>query len=184
MNTSKNTIAKNVKGNKANDLTTISEMTNNFYPNANFRVLESLVLFWTSKVVFWRRRPDFTDVNTCAVYSHWHEWLSVGVRDLKNVGRSHWPSGVFPWECANMVVTSGCFAFRTPLSTRARIEKKFKLSWKLDKFALFTYSFVSWNLENLYIYKDFFYKTSRLVRISLLISATTRSFAVFFLRGN
>ena len=45
MNTSKNTIAKNVKGNKANDLTTISEMTNNFYPNANFRVLESLVLF-------------------------------------------------------------------------------------------------------------------------------------------
>ena len=182
MNTSKNTIAKNVKGNKANDLTTISEMTNNFYPNANFRVLESLVLFWTSKVVFWRRRPDFTDVNTCAVYSHWHEWLSVGVRDLKNVGRSHWPSGVFPWECANMVVTSGCFAFRTPLSTRARIGKKFKLSWKLDKFALFTYSFVSWNLENLY--KDFFYKTSRLVRISLLISATTRSFAGFFLRGN
>ena len=130
MGTSKNIIAKNVKGNKANDLTTISEMTNNFYPNANFRVLESLVLFWTSKVVFWRRRPDFTDVNTCAVYSHWHEWLSVGVRDLKNVGRSHWPSCV-------------CFAFRTPLSTRARIGKKFKLSWKLDKFALFTYFFVS-----------------------------------------
>ena len=33
-------------------------------------------------------------------------------------------------------------------------------------------------MENLY--KDFVYKTSRLVRISLLISATTRSFAGFF----
>ena len=77
MNTSKNTIAKNVKGNKANDLTTISEMTNNFYPNANFRVLESLVLFWTSKVVFWRRRPDFTEVNTC-------QYIHTGTSDFRS----------------------------------------------------------------------------------------------------
>ena len=98
---------------------------NNFYPNANFRILESRVLFWTSKVAFWR--PDLTDVNTCAEYSHWREWLPVGVRDLKNVARacSDWPSGVFPWECVNMVMTLRYFAFRAPLITQARIEKSF-----------------------------------------------------------
>ena len=37
------------------------------------------------KVAFYRWRPDLTNVNTCAVYSHWGEWPSVGVRDFKNV---------------------------------------------------------------------------------------------------
>ena len=149
---------------------------NNFYPNANFRILESRALFWTSKVAFWW--PDLTDVNTCAEYSHWREWLPVGVRDLKNVARacSDWPSGVFPWECVNMVMTLRYFAFCAPLITQVPTEEKF-LSWKLDKFTLFTYSFVGWNLENLY--KDFLFKTSRLVRTYLLISAITKSFEFF-----
>ena len=89
--------------------------------------------------------------------------------------------------------------------------KKF-LSWKLDKFTLFTHSFIGWNLENLYkqavsIFfwlkltfqvkkirilesislqnknrlrvQDFVYKTLRLVSISLLIIAITKSFAFF-----
>ena len=182
MNTSKNTIAKNVKGNKANDLTTISEMTNNFYPNANFRVLESLVLFWTSKVVFWRRRPDFTDVNTC-------QYIHTGTSDFRSEFLTSKTSGALIGRAACFHESLQTWLWRQDVLLFARhlargleLEKKFKLSWKLDKFALFTYSFVSWNLENLY--KDFLYKTSRLVRISLLISATTRSFAGFFLRGN
>ena len=85
--------------------------------------------------------------------------------------------------------------------------KKF-LSWKLDKFNLFIHSLVGWNLENLYKHavpifvrlswhfkreKPFFwkasllqnknwlivYKTSRLVRISLLISNVNKEFFFF-----
>ena len=51
-------------------------------------------------------------------------------------------------EFVNMAVASRCFAFRA-LITQARIWKKFSSS-KLDKFTLFTYSFVGWNLENRY----------------------------------
>ena len=47
-----------------------------------------------------------------------------------------------------MVVVSRCFAFRA-LITQARIWKKISSS-KLDKFTLFTHSFVGWNLENRY----------------------------------
>ena len=47
-----------------------------------------------------------------------------------------------------MVVASSCLAFRA-LITHARILKKFSSS-KLDKFTLFTHSFVGWNLENRY----------------------------------
>ena len=121
-----NLIAKIVKGNEPNNLTTISEMTKNFLPKQELSSTTiSRVLFWTSKVAFWR--PDLTDVNTCAVYSHCREWLPVGVRDLKNVARarSDWPSGVFPWECVNIVMTLRYFAFRAPLITQARIEKGF-----------------------------------------------------------
>ena len=46
------------------------QFRNSSYPNANFRILESRILPWTSKVAFWRRRPDLADVNTCAVHSH------------------------------------------------------------------------------------------------------------------
>ena len=93
--------------------------------------------------------------------------------------------------------------------------KKF-LSWKLDKFTLFTHSLVGWNLESLYkpavpiffrlswhslseknpfmesIFTakqelitrslSFVYKTSRLARISLLISNLNKEF--FFFLGN
>ena len=47
-----------------------------------------------------------------------------------------------------MVVASSCLAFRA-LITQARILKKFSSS-KLDKFTLFTHSFVGWNMENRY----------------------------------
>ena len=47
-----------------------------------------------------------------------------------------------------MVVASSCLAFRA-LITQVRILKKF-LSSKLDKFTLFTHSFVDWNTENRY----------------------------------
>ena len=109
-----------------------------------------------------------------------------------------------------MVVTSRCFTFRA-LITQAKNLKKF-LSSKLDKFTLFTHSFVGWNLELLYkqavsilfslkltfkarkirilvsIFlqnknwlrvEAFVYTTLRLVRISLLIGAITKSFAFF-----
>ena len=52
------------------------------------------------------------------------ERLPVGFRDHNNVAHSDWPSGVFPWECVNMV-SSTYFAFRAPLITQARIEKIF-----------------------------------------------------------
>ena len=47
-----------------------------------------------------------------------------------------------------MVVASSCLAFRA-LITQVRILKKFSSS-KLDKFTLFTHSFVGWNIENRY----------------------------------
>ena len=96
-----------------------------------------------------------------------------------------------------------CFSRANHASTNL---KKF-LSSKLDKFTIFTYSFVSWNLEHLYKQavsilftlklkirilesillqnknwlrvQAFVYTTLRLVRISLLISAITKSFAFF-----
>ena len=48
-----------------------------------------------------------------------------------------------------MVVASRCFAFCT-LITQAQINLKKFSSSKLDKFTLFTHSFVGWNLENHY----------------------------------
>ena len=60
--------------------------------------------------------------------------------------RSDWLRGVFAWEYVNMVVASTCFAFLA-LITQARIWKSFQVQ-KLDKFTLFTHSFVGWNLEN------------------------------------
>ena len=96
-----------------------------------------------------------------------------------------------------------CFSRANHASTNL----KTFLSSKLDKFAIFTYSFVSWNLEHLYKQavsilfslklkirilesillqnknwlrvQVFVYTTLRLVRISLLISAITKSFAFF-----
>ena len=84
-----------------------------------------------------------------------------------------------------------------------------------NKFTLFNYSLVCWNLENLWnravsiffplswhlseknllesIFsqnknwlwvQDFVYKTSQLVRISLLISAITKSFVIFLGKVN
>ena len=162
----KNLIAKIVKGNEPNNLTTISEMTKNFLPKQELSSTTiSRVLFWTSKVAFWR--PDLTDVNTCAIYSHWREWLPVGVRDLKNVARSLW---LAEWRVPLRVCKHGydvkifCFSRTT---YHAGTNWKTFLSWKLDKFTLFTYSFVGWNLENLY--KDLLFKTSRLVRTYLLV---------------
>ena len=155
-----------MKGNEPNNLTTISEMTKKFLPKQELSSTTiSRVLFWTSKVAFWR--PDLTDVNTCAVYSHWREWLPVGVRDLKNVARSLW---LAEWRVPLRVCKHGydvkifCFSRTT---YHASTNWKTFLSWKLDKFTLFTYSFVGWNLENLY--KDLLFKTSRLVRTYLLV---------------
>ena len=105
-----------------------------------------------------------------------------------------------------------CFSLPNQASTNL---KKFSSS-KLEKFTLFTHSFVGWDLENLYkqavsisffrlswhlsektpyfmrilesIFlqnknrlrvQDFVYKTLRLVRIYLLISAITKSLACF-----
>ena len=101
-----------------------------------------------------------------------------------------------------------CFSRANHASTNL---KKFSSS-KLDKFTLFTHSFVGWNLEHLYkqavsilfslkltfkarkirilvsIFlqnknwlrvEAFVYTTLRLVRISLLIGAITKSFAFF-----
>ena len=108
------------------------------------------------------------------------------------------------------VVMSRCFCFLHVNHTSMNL-KKF-LSWKHDKFTLFTHSLLSWNLENLYkpaastffrlswhfkreksvFWKasffqnknwlheqDFIYRTLGLVRISPLIRAITKSFAVF-----
>ena len=59
-----------------------------------------------------------------------------------------------------MVVTSKrCFAFHVLIS-KAQIWKKKFLSWKIDKFTLFTHSLVGWNLDNLYkhaVMSFFFY---------------------------
>ena len=63
---------------------------------------------------------------------------------------SDWPRGVFAWGYVNMVVTSKrCFAFQVLIS-KAQIWKKKFLSWKIDKFTLFTQSLLGWNLDNLY----------------------------------
>ena len=59
------------------------KLPNNSYPKAYFWVLETCILSLTLKVACWHWQPDLTDVNTCTVCSHWHEWLQVGVRDLK-----------------------------------------------------------------------------------------------------
>ena len=45
------------------------KLPKNSYPNANFRVLESCVLSWTSRLVFWRRRPDLANIKMCAVFT-------------------------------------------------------------------------------------------------------------------
>ena len=100
-----------------------------------------------------------------------------------------------------------CFSCANHASTNCPNLKKF-FSSKLDKFTLFTHSFVGWNLENLdkqamsilfslkltsevrkirnleSIFlqnKNWLrvYKTLRLVRISILISALSMSFAFF-----
>ena len=52
------------------------------------------------------------------------------------------------WEYVNMIVESRCFAPRA-LNHASTNLKKFSSS-KLDKFTLFTHSFVGWNLENRY----------------------------------
>ena len=60
-----------------------SQWKNSYFPLRP----ESLVGYKLSRVALKTRMTSraFTQVNTCAVYSHWHEWLPVGVRDLKNV---------------------------------------------------------------------------------------------------
>ena len=62
--------------------------------------------------------------------------------------RSDWTRGVFAWEYVNMVVASRCFAFSRTNHASTNLQK-FSSS-KLDKFTLFSHSFVSWNLENRY----------------------------------
>ena len=116
--------------------------------------------------------------------------------------RSDWPRVVFAWEYVNVVLTSRCFAFRA-LITQARIWKRFWVA-NLDKFTSFTHFLVRWNMlcqfsslelaffseKNPCFGKHFFcktrisfvYKTSRLVRISLLISTLNKRVLPLFFR--
>ena len=121
--------------------------------------------------------------------------------------RSDW---CFCIRVCKHVVKPRCFFFSHANHTSTNLKKL--LSWKLDKFTLFTHSLLGWNLENLYkpaasIFfrlswhfkreksvfwkasffqnknwlrkQDFMYRTLQLVRISPLIRAITKSFAVF-----
>ena len=113
---------------------------------------------------------------------------------------------MFAWEYVNMVVTSRCFAFRT-LITPAWIWKRFQVE-KLNKFTLPISSLAQpWKifrnmlcqfffaladilktriLESIFFAKQglithtsFVYKTSQLVRISLLINALNKRVLLF-----
>ena len=61
--------------------------------------------------------------------------------------RSDWPRDVFAWEYVNMC---GVKMFCSSRANHTSTNFKMFLSWKLDKFTLFTHSLVGWNLENLY----------------------------------
>ena len=63
--------------------------------------------------------------------------------------RSDWPRGVFAWEYVNMVVASRYFACFSHANHGSTNLWKFSSS-KLDKFTLFTHSFVGWKLGNRY----------------------------------
>ena len=122
---------------------------------------------------------------------------------IKYSTRSDWPRGVFAWEYVNMVVMSRCFTFNV-LITQAWIWKSFWVqnstsllylpipssgeTWKIitNQLCQFCFCF-SWHfriLESIFLQnknwlcvQDFVCKILRLVIISLLINAITKSFA-------
>ena len=111
------------------------------------------------------------------------------IKKLRYYARSDWPRDVFAWDCVNMVVTSRCFAFRVENSTsllylpipssaetKDDVQILLRLSWhfKREKSTVFWKASFLQN-KNWIRVQDFVYKTSRLVRISLLISAITKS---------
>ena len=116
--------------------------------------------------------------------------------------RSDWPRGEFAWDFVKMVLTLRCFCFSRahqastnsislyfiyPILRRLKLGKSlqtscdnfFRLSWhfKREKSVCWKSSFVQ--NKNWSRVQDSVYKTLRLVRISLLISAITKSFAFF-----
>ena len=68
-------------------------------------------------------------------------WAVLFYKITKIVRALEWPRGEFRWEYVNMVVT---WARANHPSTNL---KKI-LSWKLDKYTLFTHLICGWNLEN------------------------------------
>ena len=123
--------------------------------------------------------------------------VGYAIYKITYILRAHWMAERrVVWEYVNMVVTSRWFDFRVLIS-QARIWKSSRFenstsllyvpipnlrTFKVTKIRILESFFLqnkNWLRE-----QDFVYQTSRLVRISLLISAITKSFAFFLAKVN